>query len=107
VSGLRLKFLARFVAWLRAGYPAEAPGQGYIPLLGLLRRSLSDLDIAQVADKLIDEAGKTLFPITPDGIEQMIRRTVLQNALPDDVARVAALLASRGWSLAAEPFKNE
>jgi hypothetical protein len=107
MSGHRLNRLTRFVAWLRAGYPADVPRFGYISMLGLLPRNLGDRDIAQIADKLIDEATKKLSPITHYRIGQMIERTVLQHALPEDVDRVTAQLAARGWLLAAPPITNE
>jgi hypothetical protein len=44
--------VARFVAFVRAGYPQGVPETDYIPLLALLRRRLSDEEVAAVAAQL-------------------------------------------------------
>ena len=44
--------VARFVAFVRAGYPHGVPETDYIPLLALLRRRLSDDEVAAVATDL-------------------------------------------------------
>jgi hypothetical protein len=41
--------VARFVAFIRDGYPQGIPETDYIPLLALLRRRLSDDEVAAVA----------------------------------------------------------
>jgi hypothetical protein len=44
--------VARMVAFVRAGYPQGVPEADYIPLLALLRRRLSDDEVAAVAAQL-------------------------------------------------------
>ena len=44
--------VARFVAFVRAGYPHGVSETDYIPLLALLRRRLSDDEIVEVARDL-------------------------------------------------------
>ena len=44
--------VARMVAFVRAGYPHGVPETDYIPLLALLRRRLSDDQVAAVAAQL-------------------------------------------------------
>jgi hypothetical protein len=44
--------VARMVAFVRAGYPQGVPENDYIPLLALLRRRLSDDEVAVVAREL-------------------------------------------------------
>jgi Protein of unknown function (DUF3349) len=44
--------VSRIVAFLRAGYPTGVPATGYVPLLALLRRRVSDDEIAVIASKL-------------------------------------------------------
>jgi Protein of unknown function (DUF3349) len=44
--------VARIVAFVRAGYPQGVPETDYIPLLALLRRRLSDDEVAAVAAHL-------------------------------------------------------
>ncbi|HEY0225355.1 MAG TPA: DUF3349 domain-containing protein, partial [Mycobacterium sp.] len=45
--------VTRVVAFFRAGYPDWAPKTGYIPLLALLPRRVSDDEIASIAAKLL------------------------------------------------------
>lgn len=44
--------VARFGAFIRAGYPHGVPQTDYIPLLALLRRRLSDDEVVAVAADL-------------------------------------------------------
>jgi Protein of unknown function (DUF3349) len=45
--------VARFVAFVRAGYPQGVPQSDYRPLLALLRRRLCDDEIAELARELV------------------------------------------------------
>ncbi len=91
--------LQRMLGWLRAGYPSGVPQQDYIVLLGLLRRSLTETEVEEIAVALTrqdpDQEG-----ITSDQIEDMIKESVLQPAAAEDVARVSSHLAAGGWPLA-------
>jgi hypothetical protein len=95
--GLRL--LVRIVQWFRAGYPIDAPRQGHVAVLAVLRRQMSDLDVARVADELIGEAQELSSPISRRRIARGIKRSLLQDASADEVARVKRELASKGWSV--------
>lgn len=44
---------SRVVAFLRAGYPNHAPARGYVSLLALLPRRVSEDEIAALASKLL------------------------------------------------------
>jgi hypothetical protein len=103
VSDLRSNFLTRTVDWLRAGYPTGVPKRDYVALLGLLRRKLTDDEVRKIAQELANESQKSDEPITIADIEAMIDDKVLQNATPEDVARVSARLAAGGWPLADPP----
>ncbi|GGF96083.1 hypothetical protein GCM10007304_07550 [Rhodococcoides trifolii] len=48
--------LAAIVAWLRTGYPDGVPERDYVPLLALLRRRLTDDEVAQVASAFGSDA---------------------------------------------------
>jgi len=98
----RATFLARAVEWLRAGYPSGVPRQDYVVLLGLLRRSLTDQEVHQIAENLAAQT-LTTDAITRDDIAHMIDEAVLQPANDHDIARVSARLAAGGWPLAAPP----
>ena len=45
-------FLRRAIDWLRAGYPAGMPEQDYVALLGVLHRSLTEDEVASIAQEL-------------------------------------------------------
>jgi hypothetical protein len=38
--------------WLRAGYPAGVPPKDYIPLLALLRRTLTEDEVREIAHEI-------------------------------------------------------
>jgi hypothetical protein len=103
VSEPRSNFLVRAVEWLRAGYPTGVPRQDYVVLLGLLRRKLTDAEVHQIAGDLASQAQGNGDPITTDDIEQLINDSVLQEASPEDIARVSARLAAGGWPLVDPP----
>jgi phosphate transport system protein len=77
--------LARIVAFVRAGYPRGLPRTDYFPLLALLRRRLSDDEVAAVAKAL---AGRSEFNIETADIGAAI--TQITDELPSsaDVDRV-------------------
>lgn len=89
----------RVLDWLRAGYPEGVPRKDYLPLLGVLRRSLTEEDISAIADDLVLATASGDDPISREEIAQMIQRTVIQSPSAEDIARVSARLAAGGWPL--------
>jgi hypothetical protein len=92
----------RVVGWLRAGYPAGVPDQDYVPLLGILRRSLTAEELEQVVDQLVDDATAADAAGEELGRRQLRERVeelLLGPALPEDLVRVSARLAAAGWPL--------
>ena len=89
----------RVLRWLRAGYPGGVPQQDYVVLLGLLRRSLTDAEVHQIAGDLAVLASRGAA-ITTDDVERMVGEATLDTASEADVARVSAHLAAGGWPLA-------
>jgi hypothetical protein len=88
--------------WLRAGYPGGVPGPDRVPLLSLLRntpltedevrevvREITAADSGALADGLIDR----------DEIEQFIEGVAHHDGGPENIKRVAAILAAAGWPL--------
>jgi hypothetical protein len=88
--------------WLRAGYPGGVPGPDRVPLLALLRntpltedevrevvREITAADSGVLADGLIDR----------DEIEQFIEGVAHHDGGPENIKRVAAILAAAGWPL--------
>lgn len=92
----RTRPVGRLVAWLREGYPQGVPPQDYVPLLALLRRRLTDEEVKAVAKAL---RRAEVSPVAPADIGVEI--TKLTNEMPaeDDLDRVRARLAKKGWPL--------
>ncbi|WP_285037358.1 MULTISPECIES: DUF3349 domain-containing protein [unclassified Plantibacter] len=94
--------VARVVGWLRAGYPTGVPEHDYVPLLGILRRSLTPEELDQVVGGLIVEAENADAsgePVGHDRLRARVEQLLLGPALPEDLVRVSARLASAGWPL--------
>ena len=88
------RFLTSIVAWLRAGYPEGIPPTDYFPVLALLSRRLSPDDVKAVARELMHRDGF-------DDIDIGVTITQITDQLPspDDIERVRARLAAKGWPL--------
>ena len=57
--------LSAIIAFLRAGYPAGTPATGYVPLLAMLRRRVTDNEIIAITRKLIARhVGQSTQPIS-------------------------------------------
>jgi Protein of unknown function (DUF3349) len=88
------RFLTSIVAWLRAGYPEGIPPTDYFPVLALLSRRLSSDEAKAVARDLMHRDGF-------DDIDIGVLITQITDELPspEDIERVRARLAARGWPL--------
>ena len=84
--------------WLREGYPAGVPPKDYIPLLALLRRTLTEDEVREVAQEIasLGDGGE-------NGVAAIgVQITKLTDAMPspEDIARVEQRLASHhGWAV--------
>jgi len=87
-------FLAKIAAWLNAGYPEGVPGPDRVPLMALLTRRLSNDEVKTVAQELMDRGEF-------DHADIGVLITQLTDGLPseEDVERVRARLAAKGWPL--------
>ena len=85
-------FLARIAAWITAGYPEGVPGPDRVPLLALLNRRLSNDEVKAVAQDLM-QRGEF------DNVGVLITQTTDELPRPEDVERVRARLAAKGWPL--------
>ncbi|MDG4663559.1 DUF3349 domain-containing protein [Mycobacterium sp. 236(2023)] len=93
-------FLARIVAWIVAGYPEGVPGPDRVPLLALLRRRLTDDEVRAVVAELVVRAElDDVAEIDRVDIGVLITQITDELPTPDDVERVRARLAARGWPL--------
>jgi hypothetical protein len=93
--------VSRIVAFLRAGYPAGMPATGYIPLLALLRRQVSDDEIAAIASELIVRECPSI-----DNADIGVEITRVTQEMPslDDIESVQQRLTAIG-SLGSDPDK--
>ena len=89
--------LSNIVGWLRAGYPQGVPEADYIPLLAILTRRLSDDEVQQITDQLV-EIG--VLPVEKTDIGVMITKVTDEMPLETDVRRVRTHLESAGWPTA-------
>lgn len=91
-----MSLLVRVLDFLRTGYPAAIAGRGFIPLLALCRRRLSDDEVSTVAGELILPGN---LPI--DGADVHVAISKLVDDLPslEDVRRVNERLVRGGWSV--------
>lgn len=89
----------RVTDWLRIGYPEGVPSNDYVPVLALLRRRLTDEEVALVAEKLVEIAGDDREVELGDAHELMSK---VLDGLPDDadMNRVLEHLEANGVTIA-------
>jgi hypothetical protein len=85
--------LQSIVDFLRKGYPEGVPERDYIPLFALLRRRLSDEEVAQVAEDLATTSDEH----TSTAIRVAITHVLDEVPSESDVDRVREQLAGAGW----------
>jgi hypothetical protein len=86
--------LQSIVDFLRKGYPEGVPPQDYIPLFALLRRRLTDEEVAQLAEDL---AAQSSDDHTSQAIREAITHVLNETPSESDVDRVREQLAAAGW----------
>jgi uncharacterized protein DUF3349 len=86
--------VAKMVSFVRAGYPQGVPETDYIPLLALLRRRLSDDEVAAVAAQLV---ARGEMNIDPSDIGVAITRITDELPSQADLERVQHRLQAIGW----------
>ena len=95
--------VARILDWLRAGYPEGIPLNDFPPVLGVLRRNLTEADIDAIAEELaMQSMSNAVEPVTADQIRAMVHDQALQSPTEQDLRRVSARLAAGGWPLSVE-----
>lgn len=93
VAMLLIDLAAKVVKFLRAGYPEEAPPTGYVPLLALLRRRLSDDEVLALAAEVATRGDMRI-----DGIDIGAAITRITHELPaaEDIDRIRHRLQACG-----------
>jgi uncharacterized protein (DUF2267 family) len=92
-------FFESVLNWLHLGYPEGVPPKDYIPVLALLKRSLSEEEVVKAAQHILRQADDA--PVTADQIRQAIREIIEKQPNSEEMHQVASRLASVGWPLAA------
>lgn len=91
------------IDWLRAGYPSGVPGPDRVPLLALLRNTpLTDDEVKQVVREISANKDELLADgvLDHDEIESFIEGVAHHDGGPENIKRVADILAAQGWTLA-------
>ncbi|SPM37743.1 hypothetical protein VC42_24510, partial [Mycobacterium rhizamassiliense] len=97
------ELVARFVAFIRAGYPQGVPQTDYIPLVALLRRRLTDEEIAAVASQLAADGALRDFTTDIADIGAAITRITDELPSPADMERVQRHLEELdGWPVVSD-----
>jgi hypothetical protein len=91
-------FFESVLNWLHAGYPEGVPPKDYIPVLALLKRSLSEEDVVKAAQAILKQADSD-SAVTDLQIEEAIRQVTEKQPNPEEMLQVASRLASVGWPL--------
>ena len=85
--------MSSIVAFRRTGYPKGLPATGYVPILALLRRRVSDDEILTITTKLI-VPGRRSIDTADAGVE--VTRITDEMPSQDDVERVRHRLNAIG-----------
>ena len=83
--------VSAIVAFFRAGYPKGAPPFGYVPLLALLPRRVTDDEITAIARKLLAPRRRAA-----DDVDVGVEITRVTDHMPsaDDIERVQNRLSA-------------
>ncbi len=93
-ESVRPGLVSQIVQWLRQGYPAEMPAQDYIPLVSLLRRRLTDAEVAEVSLELVESG---TLPADRADVVAAIAKVTSDIPSDQDIARVRSSLTDHGW----------
>ena len=87
------------IGWLHRGYPEGVPPKDYIPLLALLKRSLTEEQVVKAAQTVL--RGTDSDTVTESQLRDAVHQVIAKEPNPEELHQVAARLASVGWPLAA------
>ncbi len=87
-------FLGKIVSWVTAGYPDGVPGPDRVPLFALLSLRLTNEEVKEVGQALLD---RNEFDQVDIGV--VITQLTDELPSPEDIERVRLHLAINGWPL--------
>lgn len=90
------------IDWLRSGYPGGVPGPDRVPLLALLRNTpLTEEQVQEVVREIAANESTVLADgvIDHDEIEKFIEGVAHHDGGPENIKRVADVLAAAGWTI--------
>ncbi len=90
--------LDKIVGFLRGGYPTHVASVGYIPILALLPRRLTDQDEALAIAELTSRGSE---PVEEIDIRVAVTRITGELASAADTGRIKQSLVARGFSVSA------
>ena len=87
-------FVTKIINWVRAGYPEGIPPKDSFPVLALLSRRLTNDEVKAVAAGLMERGDF-------DNVDIAVAISQITDEVPspEDVERVRARLAQKGWPL--------
>ncbi len=86
--------------WLRQGYPSGVPNHDTFALFYVLERELTEQDLNELAELIIEEGESTTLrskPITREHIGQLITRVHSQRPAEEDISRIQEHLKNGGF----------
>ena len=86
-------WVSSIVAFVRAGYPTGMPATGYMPLVALSRRRISNAEINALTSELLLDRRR---PISAADVGVAITRITNEMPSQDDIARVQRRLDAIG-----------
>jgi hypothetical protein len=88
--------VASIIGFLRAGYPTGAPAKGYVPLLALLPRRISEDETTRITGKLIGLRRGPIDNVEIHNVDVGVEITHVTGELPssDDIKRVQHCVAA-------------
>jgi len=91
---VRANLVSRIVEWLRKGYPTGLPTQDFVPLIALLRRRLTDAEVTEVGNELVEQGA---LPVDRIDVGTAIVKVTSEVPSDQDIERVRRYLADHGW----------
>ncbi len=96
----RPNIASRALNWLRQGYPSGIPNHDTFALFYVLERELTEQDLNELVELIIEEGEATTLrakPITREQIGELITRVHSQPPEEEDITRIQERLNTEGF----------